>query len=79
MAKLINQKNIIFKKKSIENKILNAKDEIKLLFKKYTLIDELIDEITNTESNISTNLFNNVKNIRQNKLTIDRITKFRIK
>jgi len=79
LAKLINQENVILKKKSLEKKILNSKDEIKSLFEKYKIIDKLINEITNTESNISENLFNNVKTIRQNKLSIDRITEFRIK
>ena len=53
-------------------------DEVKSLFKKYKLIEKLVDEITDTDSKISDNLFNNVKIIKHCKITIDRITKFRI-
>ena len=79
LAKLINQENVIYKKKLLEKNIEKAKNEVKSLFKKYKLIEKLVDEITDTDSKISDNLFNNVKRIKHCKITIDRITKFRIK
>jgi len=78
IAKLINQENVLYKKKLLEKNIEKAKNQIKSLFKKYKLIEKLVDEITDTDSTISDNLFNNVKIIKHCKITIDRITKFRV-
>ena len=66
------------KKKILENNIIKAKNEIASLFKKYKKIDKLIEEITDTDSQISDKLFYNVKIIKHNKVTVDRIEKFRI-
>jgi hypothetical protein len=78
LAKLINQENAIYKRELIKKNLENAKNEIKSLFNKYKLIDNLIDDVTNTDSDTSDKLFNNVKIIKHCKTTIDRITKFRI-
>ena len=67
-----------YKKKFLENNIIKAKNEISSLFKKYKNIDKLIKEITDTDSQISDKLFYNVKIIKHNKVTVDRIEKFRI-
>ena len=64
--------------KFLENNIIKAKKEIASLFKKYKKIDKLIEEITDTDSQISDKLFYNVKIIKHNKITVDRIEKFRI-
>ena len=48
------------------------------LFKKYKKIDKLIEKITDTDLQISDKLFYNVKIIKHNKVTVDRIEKFRI-
>ena len=78
LANLINQENVKYKIKFLEKNINNAKSEIASLFNKYKHIDKLIEEITDTGSEISDKLFNNVKIIKHNKLTVDRINKFRI-
>ena len=78
LAKLINQENVKYKKKLLEKNIEKAKNEVKSMFEKYKLIERLVDEITDTDSKISGKLFNNVKIIKHCKITIDRITKFRI-
>ena len=53
MAKLINQENVIYKKKLLEKNIEKAKNEVKSMFEKYKLIEKLVDEITDTDSKIS--------------------------
>ena len=78
LAKYINQENVKYKKKVLEKNIINAKKEISSLFKEYKQIDKLVEEITDTDSQISDKLFYNVKIIKHNKVSIDRITKFRI-
>ena len=78
LAKFINEENVKYKKKFLENNIIKAKNEIASLFKKYKKIDKLIEEITDTDSQISDKLFYNVKIIKHNKVTVDRIKKFRI-
>ena len=78
LANLINQENVKYKKKFLENNTDNAKNEIVSLFNRYKQIDKLIEEITDTDSEISDKLFNNVKIIKRNKVAVDRIKKFRI-
>ena len=56
----------------------NLISQIINLSKKYKKIDKLIEEITDTDSQISDKLFYNVKIIKHNKVTVDRIEKFRI-